>query len=72
MVEPFRPARGGFLCPFGSGWFIREFLLGNGSMDSLKIDPDVGATQIDIHRYRRPLPDLCRGCGTLLEEKGAH
>jgi len=51
VVEPLRPARGGFLRPFGCAWFIREFLLGNGPMGSPKIDPDVGAPQVDIHRY---------------------
>ena len=43
-----RPARGGFLRPFGCGWFIREFLLGNGPYGSASIDPDVGAPQADI------------------------
>lgn len=48
MVELLRPTRGGFLRPFGCGWFIREFLLGNGPNGSPKIDPDVGAPQADI------------------------
>jgi len=43
-----RPTRGGFLRPFGCGWFIREFLLGNGPEASTKIDPGRGATQADI------------------------
>ena len=43
-----RPARGGFLRPFGCGWFIREFLLGNGPYGSRRIDPEVGAPQVDI------------------------
>ena len=51
MVEPLRPARGGFLRPFGCGWFIREFLLGRGPNGSPKIDPDVGAPQADIFHY---------------------
>ena len=51
MVEPLRPARGGFLRPFGTAWFIREFLLGNGPMGSPRIDPDTGGTQTDVHRY---------------------
>lgn len=51
MFEPLRPVRGGFLRPFGCGWFIREFLLGNGPMGSSKIDPDVGAPQTDVHRF---------------------
>jgi len=51
VVEPLRPARGGFLRPFGCALFIREFLLGNGPMGSPRIDPDVGAPQVDIHHY---------------------
>ena len=46
-----RPNRGGFLRPFGCGWFIREFLLGNGPEGTPTIDPDVGAPQADIFRY---------------------
>jgi len=53
VIEPLRPARGGFLRPFGCGWFIREFLLGNGPNGSPKIDPNVGAPQADIfHHYK--------------------
>ena len=56
MVEPLKPARGGFLRPFGCGWFIREFLLGHGPNGSRKIDPDVGAPQADIfHHYKLAL-----------------
>jgi len=56
VLEPLRPARGGFLRPFGCGWFIREFLLGNGPMGSPVISPDLGATQTDIHRaYKEAL-----------------
>ena len=51
MVEPLRPARGGFLRPFGCGWFIREFLLGHSPNGSPRIDPDIGAPQTDIHHY---------------------
>jgi len=51
VAEPLRPARGGFLRPFGCGWFIREFLLGSGPNGSPKIDPDVGAPQADIFYY---------------------
>ena len=50
MVEPLRPARGGFLRPFGCGWFIREFLLGHGPYGSAKIVPEEGAPQADIFR----------------------
>jgi len=56
VVELLRPARGGFLRPFGCGWFIREFLLGRGPNGSPKIDPDVGAPQADIfHHYKMAL-----------------
>lgn len=48
MVELLKPVRGGFLRPFGCGWFIREFLLGHGSNGSPRIDPNVGAPQADI------------------------
>ncbi len=51
MVEPLRPIRGGFLRPFGCGWFICEFLLGHGPNGSPRIDPDIGATQTDICRH---------------------
>jgi len=53
---PLRPARGGFLRPFGCGWFIREFLLGHGPNGSPRIDPDAGAPQADIfYHYKRAL-----------------
>ena len=56
MVELLGPIRGGFLRPFGCGWFIREFLLGSGPYGSPKIDPDVGAPQADIfHHYKMAL-----------------
>ena len=48
MVEPLRPVKGGFLRPFGCGWFIREYLLGRGPEGSTKIDSTIGATQVDI------------------------
>jgi len=51
MFEALRPARGGFLRPFGCGWFIREFLLGKTPNGSPRIDPDIGAPQTDIHHY---------------------
>jgi hypothetical protein len=51
VVELLRPVRGGFLRPFGCGWFIREFLLGNGPYGSPKIDPGIGAPQADIFRH---------------------
>jgi hypothetical protein len=49
VAELLRPIRGGFLRPFGCGWFVREFLLGNGPEGSTKIDPGHGATQSDIN-----------------------
>lgn len=51
VLEPLRPARGGFLRPFGCGWFIREFLLGHGPNGSLKIDPEIGTPQASIFYY---------------------
>jgi hypothetical protein len=51
MVLRMRPSRGGFLRPFGCGWFIREFLLGNGPYGSPDIEPDTGAPQADIFYY---------------------
>jgi hypothetical protein len=56
MVTPLRPTRGGFLRPFGCGWFIREFLLGRGPEGSRVIDPERGATQSDINfEYKEAL-----------------
>lgn len=51
MVELLRPARGGFLRPFGCAWFIREFLSGNAPMGSPIIDTNIGAPQVDIHHF---------------------
>ena len=48
MVESLKPKRGGFLRPFGCGWFIREFLLSNEPWGSPGIDPAAGAPQADI------------------------
>ena len=48
MILPLKPTKGGFLKPFGCGWFIREFLLGNGPYGSPEIDHDMGAPQADI------------------------
>ena len=56
VVELLKPARGGFLRPFGCGWFIREFLMGNRPYGSPSIDPDIGAPQADIfHQYKMAL-----------------
>lgn len=51
MVEVLRPARGGFLRPFGLGMFIRDYLAGLGPYGAPKIDPSVGACQTDIRGY---------------------
>jgi hypothetical protein len=56
MVTRLMPSRGGFLRPFGCGWFIREFLLGNGPEGSTKIDASRGAPQADInYEYKEAL-----------------
>ena len=56
MFELLRPERGGFLRPFGCGWFIREFLLGYADEGSSVVDPDIGAPQADIfHAYKMAL-----------------
>ena len=56
MTLDIRPTRGGFLRPFGCGWFIREFLLGNGPEGSRVIDPQQGAPQSDINfEYKEAL-----------------
>ena len=39
MAESLRPVKGGFLRPFGCGWFIRQYLAGMGPEGSTKIDP---------------------------------
>ena len=50
------PSRGGFLRPFGCGWFIREFLAGHGPEEAPKIDPEVGDYPEDIfYHYKRAL-----------------
>jgi hypothetical protein len=55
-MMPLRPGRGGFLRPFGCGWFIREFLMGHGPEGSLKIDPEIGACQEDIfYNYKKAM-----------------
>jgi hypothetical protein len=51
-----RPNRGGFLRPFGCGWFIHHFLLGDGPEGSLRIEPAGGAPQSDIvYQYKEAL-----------------
>ena len=51
VVEALKPKRGGFLRAFGCGFFIREFLMGNGPYGSPSIDSDIGAPQADIFHY---------------------
>jgi len=56
MVIEIRPSRGGFLRPFGCGWFIRQFLLGKRPEGSRVIDPEQGAPQADInYEYKEAL-----------------
>jgi len=56
MVMRLTPSRGGFLRPFGCGWFIREYLLGNGPEGSTRINPSRGAAQADINfEYKEAL-----------------
>jgi len=56
MAIQLRPGRGGFLRPFGCGWFIREFLLGHGPEGSPAINPEEGACQEDIfYHYKLAL-----------------
>jgi hypothetical protein len=50
MVMPLEPHRGGFLRPFGTAVFIRDFLAGEGPKYGVaRIDPAKGAPQQDIH-----------------------
>ena len=51
-----RPKRGGFVRPFGCGWFIREFLSGRSPNGSPQVDPGVGAPQAEVfYHYKRSL-----------------
>lgn len=51
-----RPRNGSFLRPFGTAWFIIEFLKGHGPEDSKEIDPNIGAPMTDIHfKYKSAL-----------------
>ncbi|MDO9333380.1 MAG: hypothetical protein Q7T57_02520 [Dehalococcoidales bacterium] len=47
---PLKPAKGGFLRPFGSGEFIHQFLLGKGPYGSAVIYPQTGPPQAEIFR----------------------
>jgi len=54
-----KPKRGGFLRPFGCGWFIREFLAGNAPYGSPVISPSIGAPQADVfHYYKEALRQI--------------
>ncbi len=56
MALPIRPGRGSSLRLFGCGWFIREFLLGQGPEGAPKTDPEIGACQEDIfYHYKLAL-----------------
>ena len=53
MTLLLKPDRGGFLRPFGCGWFIRELLLGKGPYETPNIKLEMGAPQADIfHHYK--------------------
>ncbi len=73
MTMLLKPKRGGFLRPFGCGWFIREYLLGKGPYGSPKIDSEFGAPQAVIfHDYKLALMRATAfDRATRLEEKKA-
>lgn len=73
MTLEVKPSRGGFLRPFGCGWFIREFLLGNGPYGTPVIDPNTGAPQADIfYHYKNTLRRItAEDRAVRLEEKRA-
>lgn len=73
MVLLLRPKRGGFLRPFGCGWFIREYLLGHGPNGSPAIDPVVGAPQAEIFRYYKLalIKETASNRATAAEERSA-
>jgi len=52
-----KPTRGGYLRPFGTAIFIRDYLMGRGPEYGVEaIDPDRGATITDVHSsYKRAL-----------------
>jgi len=73
VTLPLKPRLGGFLRPFGCGWFIREFLMGHSPYGSPKIDPDLGAPQADIFlHYKMALRnEAALDRASRLEEKRA-
>jgi len=48
MAESLRPARGGFLRPFGCGWLFASTLQALDRKAQREIDATRGATQADI------------------------
>jgi hypothetical protein len=73
MEMDLRPHKGGFLRPFGCGWFIREFLMGHGPNGSPQIDPSVGAPQADVffHYKQALIRAIALDRATRQEEKEA-
>jgi len=73
MTSPIKPARGGFLRPFGCGVFIRDFLLGKGPHGAPFIVPQNGAPQADIfYHYKQALRRItAEDRATRQEEKRA-
>ena len=57
MEMAVRPTRGGYLRPFGTAIFIRDYLMGQGPDYGVEaIDPNRGAPITDIHRsYKQAL-----------------
>ncbi len=51
ITVPTKPSRGGFLRPFGCGWFSWESLADNAPYVSPVINPTIGAPQADIFHY---------------------
>ncbi len=59
MTLPLKPKRGGFLRPFGCGWYIREFLAGNLPYGAPPVNPIIGAPQSDtFHYYKEALRQI--------------
>ena len=73
MTLLLKPKRGGFLRPFGCGWFIREYLLGKGPYGSPQINPEIGAPQaVTFRQYKLALMrEISLDWATRVEERGA-
>ncbi len=54
MVIQLRPSRGGYLRPFGCGWFIREFLLGHGLIDIIAYRKNLRNVVYQLISYLTP------------------